>query len=186
MHQVWIGLGSNLGEREAYLAAGAKSISSLGNAKFASVYETAPQFPRGIDAPGGPFLNTVCRLETDCNVFEVFVALGKIESRNLRTRSFPFSPRTLDLDLLGYDQLCMRRGIPPAQVSGGSAAAPLFSSLSIPHPRMHRRRFVLVPLAELDPSWQHPLLRRNSRELLQGLEDPSSVKWHCASSDLSI
>ncbi|MBI3940214.1 MAG: 2-amino-4-hydroxy-6-hydroxymethyldihydropteridine diphosphokinase [Acidobacteria bacterium] len=187
MSHAWIGVGSNLGARESYLAAAARSIARLGKVRFASIYETTPVFPRGVPVAGGPFLNTVCRLETSLNVLEVFARLNRIEAQNQRTRAAPYAARTLDLDLLAFDPLCLRRGKPPAvAVSDSSGSRPVPFSLIIPHPRMHVRRFVLVPLVELDPLWKHPLLRRSSGALLAGLAEESAVEWHCAASSLFL
>ena len=107
MNHAWIGLGSNLGKREQYLKNAASELSRLGSARFASVYETDPIFPRGIRGEGGRFLNTVCALETGGNVLDLFAALRRIEIENQRVRIERFAPRSLDIDLLDFDHLCL-------------------------------------------------------------------------------
>ena len=185
MSGAWIGLGSSQGQREVYLRSAAAQLSKLGTALFASVYETSPVYPRGIAGGGEPFLNTVCRLETSYNVVELFAALLDIERKHGRTRQARFAARTLDLDLLSFDQLTLSLG-EAAAIRGAIAGSALSFSLLLPHPRMHLRRFVLAPLAEINPHWLHPLLRQTARDLLAAVAGPGEVKWHCAASDLSL
>ncbi|MBI2820884.1 MAG: 2-amino-4-hydroxy-6-hydroxymethyldihydropteridine diphosphokinase, partial [Acidobacteria bacterium] len=131
------------------------------------------------------FLNTVCRLETERTVLEVFTALLDIEHENQRTRPSRFAPRTLDLDLLAYDALCLKLG--KAGSSYPAQGIALSFTLCLPHPRMHARKFVLVPLAEIDPLWRHPLLRHTAGELLRRFAPAQgTVQWHCAAADIFL
>jgi 2-amino-4-hydroxy-6-hydroxymethyldihydropteridine diphosphokinase len=99
-------------------------------APHSSYYESAPH-----DAPGGDYLNAVARVRTSLAPLELLRALQAIEIRRGRVRPFDNAPRTLDLDLLLYGELAV-----------GTAA------LTLPHPRLHERAFVLVPLAEIAPT----------------------------------
>lgn len=186
MSWVWIGLGSNLGPREHYLRNAARSLAQLGHVRFASVYETSPVVPAGVSSQVGSFLNTVCRLQTSYNVLEVFCALHRIEHENQRTRPDRLAPRTLDLDLLAFDEVCLALGEAPTRVAGMLSTQFLSGNLVLPHPRMHRRRFVLIPLIEIDPLWKHPLLHCTAPELLADIGDQSLVEWHCAESNLFL
>lgn len=129
----WVGLGSNLGESARILS---MAIKSLGESKgvvveaVSSLYRTAPQ---GLeDQPD--FLNAVARVRTDLKPDELLNLLLQIETDLGRERTgVRFGPRTIDLDLLLYGEATIESAI-----------------LSIPHPRMHVRRFVLEPLAELE------------------------------------
>jgi 2-amino-4-hydroxy-6-hydroxymethyldihydropteridine diphosphokinase len=181
MGQAWIGLGSNIKPRQQYLKTAAGLLATLGSTKFASVYETEPIFPAGVERRGGLFLNTVCHLETACNLVELFNALRRIEDQCGRRRTAPFAPRTLDVDLLAFDRICLSWGTSRGDRFGSTAFY-----LSLPHPRMHLRKFVLVPMCELDPAWTHPLLGRGVAELLTVVPDQSTVNLHCAGADLSL
>ncbi len=146
-----IALGSNLGSREATLASAIKALSSLG-----SVIAVSPFFetePVGYtDQPN--FLNGAALLETALPPEDLLHSLLSIELEHGRDRSHAIAkgPRTLDLDLLLYGNVVMET-----------------PKLVLPHPEMHRRRFVLEPLAAVAPQMLHPLLQRTVRQLLQEL-----------------
>lgn len=127
----FICLGSNLGEREAYLRKALEAMENEGIyvAWQSRLYETAPLDLK--DQP--PFLNQVVKVSTLLQPAELLRALQAIEHRFGRTRSVPKGPRTLDLDIL----------LGPRSVKT--------AGLTLPHPRLHRRAFVLVPLSEYDP-----------------------------------
>ncbi|HEY3129455.1 MAG TPA: 2-amino-4-hydroxy-6-hydroxymethyldihydropteridine diphosphokinase [Acidobacteriota bacterium] len=185
MSHAWIGLGSNLGNREQYLKNAASELSMLGGVRFASVYETDPIFPRGVRREAGRFLNTVCALETGRNVLDLFTALRRIEVRNQRVTKERFAPRSLDIDLLDFDRLCLVLG--ESEDASMAAAAPYAQlRLKLPHPRLHLRKFVLIPWCELDPLWMHPLLKRSITQLLESVADQSSVNLHCVAADLFL
>jgi 2-amino-4-hydroxy-6-hydroxymethyldihydropteridine diphosphokinase len=129
----FVGLGSNLGDRVAELDAALAALAALPATTLAahsSYYESAPH-----DAPGGDYLNAVARVRTSLAPLELLRTLQAIEARRGRVRPFDNAPRTLDLDLLLYGELAIE-----------SAA------LTLPHPRLHERAFVLVPLAEIAPT----------------------------------
>jgi 2-amino-4-hydroxy-6-hydroxymethyldihydropteridine diphosphokinase len=131
--------------------------SRLGPVVRASrVYETDPVGP----AEQGRYLNQVVLLWTSKAPREMLAHLLEIEADLGRSRGTRWGPRTIDLDLL----LCGE------QVWGGA-------ELTVPHPRLHERSFVLVPLSEVLPDWRHPLLGRNVMEMLAGLARGGISLW---------
>jgi 2-amino-4-hydroxy-6-hydroxymethyldihydropteridine diphosphokinase len=137
---VFVGIGSNMGDRTAHMDHAFRALASTAGIRLvrqSSVHETAP-----VGVPGqGPYLNAVSEISTDLSPHALLGALLHIESQRGRdrTREVRFGPRTLDLDMLIWD-----------------ASLPRFAridapGLTVPHPRMHERPFVLLPLAELDP-----------------------------------
>ncbi len=138
----WIALGSNVGDRRAHLAHAFEAIGRIPGVRLvgrSSVRETEPVGPPG----QGPYLNAVAHVETTRSARALLESLLAIERERGRDRAqeVRFGPRTLDLDLLAWGDA----------VPGGTAAidAP---GLTVPHPRMHARAFVLEPLAELAPA----------------------------------
>jgi 2-amino-4-hydroxy-6-hydroxymethyldihydropteridine diphosphokinase len=133
-HTVFIALGGNLGDPENNVRAGIAALADLPQTQLAaasSLYRSAPV--GHTDQPD--FVNAVARLSTGFAPQALLAALLTIENHFGRERSFRNAPRTLDLDLLLYDTRCI--------------AEP---GLAVPHPRMHQRAFVLVPLLELAPA----------------------------------
>jgi len=145
----YISLGSNLGDREQQLRRAIASISErLGTIeKLSPFYDTAPVGI--IDQP--QFLNAVLKLQTELPPHPLMEALLSIERELGRDRatSVPKGPRTIDLDLLLYDDFVLNS-----------------PELTIPHPAMHERRFVLEPLAEIAPDAIHPVFKQTAEELL--------------------
>ena len=154
----YVGLGSNLGDRAGYLLLALRGMMNAGlNIKrLSSVYETEP-----VDVSNQPsFLNLVIELGGALPTPEQLLArLLRIEYALDRRRKVARGPRTIDLDLLLY-------------ADRQSATA----FLTLPHPRLHLRRFVLTPLAELCPRLVHPLLQHTIGELLAATEDRAEVK----------
>jgi 2-amino-4-hydroxy-6-hydroxymethyldihydropteridine diphosphokinase len=158
MAHVFVGLGTNLGDREAQLrAAEAQLRGILTSLRGSRVYETEPwgvtEQPR--------FLNRVVEGETDLSPLALLEALQGIEREMGRVRDVRYGPRTIDLDLLLYGDMTLET-----------------PGLEIPHPRLHERRFVLVPLAELAPDVIHPRLNRSIRELLESIPDDGGVRLY--------
>ncbi|MEG6520609.1 2-amino-4-hydroxy-6-hydroxymethyldihydropteridine diphosphokinase [Desulfotomaculum sp. 1211_IL3151] len=138
MRVAYIGLGSNMGDKKAYIQNALEQLSKYPGIhllRAASRYESAPW--------GYPdqawFINTVAEVETNLSPEELLQVLLDIEKKLDRTREIKWGPRTVDLDILLYGQETMN-----------------FPQLQIPHPRMHERAFVLVPLAELCPELRLP------------------------------
>ena len=127
--RVFLGLGSNLGDREAYLREAVGSLTGV--VAVSDVYETDPV---GGPSGQGPYLNVVVELSTDLTARELLGVCHRLESGAGRVRDERWGPRTLDVDILW--------------VESGPVDEP---DLQIPHPRMEERRFVMAPLAELAP-----------------------------------
>jgi 2-amino-4-hydroxy-6-hydroxymethyldihydropteridine diphosphokinase len=154
--RAYVGLGSNLGDRAAYLLLGLSALSRLPKThllRLSPVYETDPVGP-----PQPPYLNMVAELETELSPKGLLAEMLRIEKALGRERRERWGPRTLDLDLLLYGDLVLEE-----------------AGLSVPHPRLHERAFVLVPLLDLLPEGRHPLLGQSFAELLASL-DASSVR----------
>ena len=151
-----VALGSNLGDRAGTLTAAVESLRGFGEVVAVSSFlDTEPV--GYTDQPR--FLNAAAVLRTTLSPAELLQALLGVEQRHGRDRSHGIAkgPRTLDLDLLLYDDLVIES-----------------DGLTLPHPEMHRRAFVLQPLAEIAPTWIHPVLHRSVAELLQQLSQESS------------
>ena len=159
----YISLGSNLGDRAGNLLLAVRGMLEAGLvvSRLSSIYETEPVV--GSDQPTldmPVFLNMVAELRMPLPPPEQLLAqLLRIEYSLGRTREIPGGPRTIDLDLLLYGD--ETRGT---------------EYLTLPHPRLYQRRFVLVPLVELVPRLIHPTLQKSAAELLSGTEDRSGVR----------
>lgn len=157
---ILIALGANLpshaGPPAATLRAALARLERLGVkiVQLSSFYET-PSWPD----PGQPaFTNAVAAVETALQPLELLALLHGVETAFGRMRSAPNAPRPLDIDLLDHDGLVMT------------------GELTLPHPRMTMRAFVLAPLAEAAPGWRHPVTGQGAVELLAGLPDRGGFK----------
>jgi len=139
MAVVFIGLGSNLGDRAENLRLALEKIGKLPKThviQSSTFHETEPVG----GPPQGKFLNGVARIETFLKPIDLLERLQLIEEELGRPRErVLWGPRVIDLDLLDYDGLELK-----------------LPGLELPHPRMHERPFVLIPLAEIAPEWRHP------------------------------
>jgi 2-amino-4-hydroxy-6-hydroxymethyldihydropteridine diphosphokinase len=157
MNKVFLGLGTNLGDRKSNLREAIKKIGEhIGKVLNSSpVYETAPW---GFEAEND-FLNMVICFETSHSPEELLKEIIGIESRMGRDRNQDrYSSRVIDIDILLYDNLVIDA-----------------KGLKIPHRLMHERRFVLVPLCELAPDLIHPVLRKSMKVLLEECRDRTKI-----------
>jgi 2-amino-4-hydroxy-6-hydroxymethyldihydropteridine diphosphokinase len=157
--RAYVGMGSNLGDRAGNLLLALRGMkeAGLGVAHLSSVYETEPA---GVFEEQPAFLNMVAELADPLPPPPTLLRLLLDIERSLgRRRERPLAPRTLDLDLLLY---------------GSELSAT--ETLTLPHPRLHLRRFVLAPLAELIPDARHPTFGTTFAELLAATPDRPSVR----------
>ena len=156
-HTVYIALGTNLGDRLANLRAAIESMPPDVVVRAESpIYETPPW---GYENQP-PFLNMVVKAETELSPGPLLRYLKQLEVALGREQNFRWGPRLIDLDILFYDDRVI--DTPP---------------LIIPHPRLHERAFVLVPLADLAPDLIHPVLQRSINALLAGLNPSGIVRF---------
>ena len=153
---VYLSLGSNLGDRKANLEAAIAKLEDLGDVKtVSSFYETEP-----MEMAAQPwFLNCAVSLETELMPKQLMKAILALEQEMGRRRAQPKGPRTIDIDILLF---------------GHSVIAA--KGLTVPHPAMHERRFVLEPLAEIADQVKHPVLHKSIRELRDALVGSGQVR----------
>jgi len=162
---VILSLGSNLGEnnskdgRSRNLERAIERLEKNGMkiARKSSIYETEPE---GI-AEQPKFLNMAVELLTELTPEECLKTIHQVETELGRVREFKNGPRTIDLDIIFYDQSIIND-----------------QDLVIPHPRMHRRAFVLVPLAEILPDYRHPIYHKTIRQLLASVDRKGVKLWN--------
>jgi 2-amino-4-hydroxy-6-hydroxymethyldihydropteridine diphosphokinase len=158
---VYIGFGSNLGDRQEFCDRAITLMGLLPHSRFVGVssyYETQPIDPEGILGSMW-FYNGVVKTETQLSAMKLWEMCRETERALGREEENRSGPRTIDLDLLFYGQKIIHD-----------------SNLILPHPRLHLRRFVLEPLVDLDPDWNHPTFNQTVKELLAHLHDESQVR----------
>ncbi len=152
-HVAYLALGSNLGDRAANIQRGLRAIAPFARVEATSfLYETPPAYV--LDQP--KFLNAVCCVTTDLAPYDLLVALKQTEDSLGRFKSIRFGPRSIDLDILFYDDIQMAL---PDEV------------LIIPHPRLAERGFVLEPMNDIAPTFVHPGIGVTIEELLTRLNE---------------
>jgi 2-amino-4-hydroxy-6-hydroxymethyldihydropteridine diphosphokinase len=163
---IYLSLGSNLGDRAANLARAISALPEAGVRVFrrSSLYETEP-----VDFLAQPwFLNCVVEAETSLMPRQLLHALQGIERSLGSTKLVARGPRIIDIDILFYGASVIRT-----------------EEMEVPHPRLEKRRFVLVPLAELAPGLRHPVLGSTIAELISATQDSSTVRlWRQQGNDV--
>jgi len=158
MATVYLGLGSNVGDREGNIR---KALGLLAEScevkRVSSLYETEPLGYRD----QGWFLNAAVEVECDLQPKELMHRLKTLEKRLGRKETFKYGPRIIDVDILFYDNVALDA-----------------DGLVIPHPRLHERLFVLEPLNELCPDRVHPLIKRTVSELRSGVKSIQEVRLY--------
>lgn len=157
LHTAYLLLGSNVGNRQVHFQHALEKIQSMAGviSKASSIYETQPWGVTDQD----DYLNMAVEINTSYSPEELFKHLKAIEKGEGRTDATQYAPRTLDIDILFYNDLVFES-----------------EHLIIPHPRLHLRRFVLKPLEEIAPSIIHPMLKKSVKELLMECEDDKNVR----------
>ncbi|MCQ2209981.1 MAG: 2-amino-4-hydroxy-6-hydroxymethyldihydropteridine diphosphokinase [Paludibacteraceae bacterium] len=155
MSNVYIGLGSNLGDKKKNILNATIILGSImGDIKIlSSLYETQPW---GFESDNY-FVNAVILIETNCTPETCLEMAKSIEKEMGRTYEHPgegYEDRIIDIDILMYDNITLQT-----------------DSLTIPHPLLHKRKFVLEPLTEIAPDMIHPIFQKTMKKLLQELEN---------------
>jgi len=157
-HIAYIGIGSNLGDKIYYCEKAISEILKIDRHKLlakSSLFKTEPIGYTSQDW----FVNGVLKIETDLEPSGLLRTLKTIEARLGRTETFQWGPRTIDLDILFFDYVVLHT-----------------RDLQIPHPLIQKRRFVLIPLAEIDRNLIHPVLKKTVQELLNDFQEDQKVE----------
>lgn len=161
--RVFLGLGSNLGDRVGNLARARKQIGELGKSgRYSSIYETTPW---GVEMPQGDFLNQVVELWTDLDALQLLFTLQEIERELGRGPHASGEPRTIDIDILLYGE---------SEIATVGKDYTLF----VPHPAMTERAFVLVPLLEIAPDLVHPVTGLRFRDIVTNVDVSGVRPWY--------
>lgn len=160
MVTVYIGVGSNLGDTKANIQKAIKMMREnkiLQGIQTSSLYLTEP-----VGKKKQPdFLNLVVKGQTELEPSELLGSLLDIEDKLGRKRNKKWGPREMDLDILFYDDMILKQ-----------------KNLTIPHPGIENRKFVLIPLVELSPDLKHPVLNKSISELLENTKDHCRVELY--------
>ncbi|WP_251860169.1 2-amino-4-hydroxy-6-hydroxymethyldihydropteridine diphosphokinase [Clostridium sp. Marseille-Q2269] len=151
MHTVYVAFGSNMGEKENHIKRALEKIEEKGIKiiKVSPIYETKPYGVLDQDS----FLNGVVRIETNLTPEDLIEVLLDIEKQLDRVRERRWGPRTIDLDIIFYDDLIINK-----------------NNLIIPHKDMENREFVLKPLCDIDENFIHPVLKKSVKQLYDELK----------------
>jgi 2-amino-4-hydroxy-6-hydroxymethyldihydropteridine diphosphokinase len=157
-HIAYIGIGSNLGDKLQHCEKAISEILKIDHHKLIAKSSLFKTLPIGYTSQDW-FINGVIKIETDLEAPELLQTLKTIESQLGRTEIFRWGPRTIDLDILFFDD-----------------AEIYTEELQIPHPLIQDRQFVLVPLAEIDRNLIHPVLKKTIQELLNNFKEDQGVE----------
>ncbi len=154
-HDAYIGLGSNMGRRKKNVAAALNALESTKEIEVITVSKLYETEPVGAPDDQGPYINAAAHIRTSLTPLRLLAVCLNIEESLGRKRSIRWGARTIDLDLLCYEQKVVTT-----------------PKLTLPHPLMHERRFVMEPLAEIAPDLVHPMLEQTAKEILGALCEP--------------
>jgi dihydroneopterin aldolase / 2-amino-4-hydroxy-6-hydroxymethyldihydropteridine diphosphokinase len=152
-HTAYIGMGSNLGDRQMFIAYAIRRLSRLEHSRLKSLSALYASQPVGVNSEV-PFLNMVAEIRTSLSPKELMKKLFEIEKDAGRTRQGKKSARVLDLDILFFDTVVLNS-----------------KSLVIPHPELHKRRFVVQPMMDINPDFTHPILKKKISDIFRELSD---------------
>ena len=157
-HIAYIGIGSNLGDKLYYCEKAISEILKINRHKLlakSSLFKTEPIGYTSQDW----FVNGVIKIETDLEPSELLQTLKTVEAHLGRTETLRWGPRTIDLDILFFDDIQIQTG-----------------ELKVPHPLIQDRKFVLIPMAEIDRNLVHPVLKKTVQELLNDFQEDQKVE----------
>jgi 2-amino-4-hydroxy-6-hydroxymethyldihydropteridine diphosphokinase len=153
-HTAFVGVGSNLGQKQENCLQGIAALTSDGHSRLLNQSRLYRTEPIGY-LDQGWFVNCVAQILTCLDPFQLLAVLQNIQKQAGRVQdAIRFGPRILDMDIIFYDATVIDH-----------------PGLTLPHPRMHLRRFVLKPLCDMDPTLRHPILDQTVQQLLDNLED---------------
>jgi 2-amino-4-hydroxy-6-hydroxymethyldihydropteridine diphosphokinase len=152
-HVAYVALGSNMGDRQAHLERALKLIAEIKETVVKKTSKFKSTQPEGVSEGQEDYLNGVTCLETELGPIDLLEKLQIIERKMGRMQKGNKASRPIDLDILIYDNDVIIKG----------------KTLTIPHSRLHERRFVLEPLADLAPDWVHPVAKKTASKLLEDL-----------------
>lgn len=170
-----IGIGGNLPSlfgdcRQTLL----ESVSRIGDLSSVRLLSQSPIYrseawPLGCDQPD--FANMAIGIEVGLNATELLEKLHNIENDMGRVRSERWGPRVIDLDLLAYGDLILPSAALWHSVEGSDDPAAFLDEATVPHPRLHKRPFAIIPFADVYPDWQHPVLHSTAENLAQAISN---------------
>jgi len=157
-HIAYIGIGSNIGDKVQHCEKAIADILKFDHHKLLAKSPLFKTKPIGYPSQDW-FVNGVIKIETDLDPRDLLHVLKAVESRLGRRETFHWGPREIDLDILFFDDKEIE-----------------MEELRIPHPLLHERQFVLIPLAEIDRSLMHPVLKKTVGELLEDIKEDQGVE----------